>query len=64
MLDISVVILTYNEEIHIRRCIENARKFAKKIYVVDSYSTDTTVATARSLGAEVYQIIGLCATCR
>ena len=55
MLDISVVILTYNEEIHIRRCIENARKFAKKIYVVDSYSTDATVATARLLGAEVYQ---------
>lgn len=55
MLDISVIILTYNEEIHIRRCIENARKFAKKIYVVDSYSTDATVATARLLGAEVYQ---------
>ena len=55
MLDISVIILTYNEEIHIRRCIENARKFAKEIYVVDSYSTDATVAAARSLGAEVYQ---------
>ena len=55
MLDISVIILTYNEEIHIRRCIENARKFAKEIYVVDSYSTDATVATARLLGAEVYQ---------
>lgn len=55
MLDISVIILTYNEKIHIERCINNARKFAKKIYLVDCYSTDGTVEMAKSLGAEVYQ---------
>ncbi len=54
-LDISVVILTYNEEIHIRRCIENARRFAKQIFVVDSFSTDDTIAIARELGVEVYR---------
>ena len=53
MLDISVVILTYNEEIHIRRCLENVRQFAKKIYVIDSFSNDATADIARSLGAEV-----------
>lgn len=54
MLDISVIILTYNEEIHIRRCIENVLPFAREIFVVDSHSTDATVDIARALGAEVY----------
>ena len=55
MLDISVIILTYNEEIHVRRCLDNARKFAKEIFVVDSYSTDRTMDIARSMGAKVVQ---------
>lgn len=44
MLDLSVIILTYNEEIHIRRCLENICPIAKKVIVVDSPSTDSTVA--------------------
>lgn len=55
MLDISVIILTYNEEIHIRRCIENVKPFVKNIFVVDSFSTDATCEIAKSLGAKVYQ---------
>lgn len=55
MLDISVIILTYNEKIHIERCIRNAQKFAKNIYLVDCYSTDGTIEIAQALGAEVYQ---------
>lgn len=55
MLDLSVIILTYNEELHIRRCIENIKPIAKKIFLVDSFSTDRTVDIAKELGAEVYQ---------
>lgn len=44
VLDLTVIILTYNEEIHIRRCLENVCPIAKKVYVVDSPSTDATVA--------------------
>lgn len=55
MQDISVIILTYNEERHIRRALENARKFAKAIFVVDSFSTDRTVEIAHEMGAYVYQ---------
>lgn len=55
MLDLSVIILTYNEKIHIERCIKNAQKFAKRIFIVDCYSTDGTVEIAKSLGAEIYQ---------
>ena len=52
---ITAIILTYNEEIHIRRCIENARCYATDIFVVDSFSTDNTVSIAREMGANVYQ---------
>ncbi|TKD65535.1 glycosyltransferase family 2 protein [Flavobacterium sp. ASW18X] len=55
MHSITVIILTYNEEQHIERCIVNAKQFAKEIFLVDSYSTDQTVAIAEGLGAKVYQ---------
>lgn len=55
MLDISVIILTFNEEIHIKRCLNNAKKFAKEIFVVDSYSTDRTVEIATTMGAKIYR---------
>jgi glycosyltransferase involved in cell wall biosynthesis len=55
MLDLSVIILTYNEELHLRRCIENVLPIAKEIFVVDSFSTDKTVEIAESLGAKVFQ---------
>jgi len=55
MLDISVIILTYNEEIHIRRCLENVKTFAKEIFVVDSFSKDKTVSIAEQMGARIYQ---------
>lgn len=52
-LDLSVIILTYNEEIHIRRCLENVCEIAKKVYVVDCFSTDRTTQIAEELGVEV-----------
>lgn len=55
MQDISAFIITYNEEIHIERAIKNAQKYAKEVFVLDSYSTDRTVEIARELGANVYQ---------
>lgn len=47
MLDLTVIILTYNEEIHIRRCLENVCPIAKRVIVVDSPSTDRTVEICR-----------------
>ena len=52
---ISVLILTFNEELHIERCIKSLLPFAKEIFIVDSYSTDKTVEIAEFLGANVYQ---------
>lgn len=55
MKDISVIILTFNEAIHIRRCIENAMRFAKEVFVIDSFSTDRTCEIAKECGATVLQ---------
>lgn len=43
MLDITTIILTYNEERHIRRCLENVCSFSKHVIVIDSPSSDSTV---------------------
>lgn len=54
-LDLTVVILTYNEERHISRCIENVRPIAKRIVLVDCFSKDRTKEIATGLGAEVIE---------
>ncbi len=53
--DLSIIILTYNEEIHIERCIRSCQPIAKRILIIDSFSTDRTVELAHNLGAEVVQ---------
>lgn len=55
MNDISILILTYNEEQHIKRCIESLLPVTQHVYIVDSFSNDNTVAICESLGAKVYQ---------
>ena len=55
MLDISAIVLTFTEEMHIRRCLDNAFKVAKEVFVIDSYSTDRTVEIAQEMGAVVLQ---------
>ena len=52
---ISAIILTYNEELHIARCINSIKEFVDEIYVIDSYSTDKTVEISEKLGAKVFQ---------
>ena len=47
MLNLTVVVLTYNEELHIRRCLENVAPIAKRVVIVDSFSTDKTLEIAR-----------------
>lgn len=54
-LSITVIILTFNEEIHITRCLTLIAPLVERIVVVDSFSTDRTVEIAERLGADVYQ---------
>lgn len=41
-MKISVIIITYNEENNIRRCLNSVKVVADEIIVLDSYSTDKT----------------------
>ena len=48
MLDLTAIILTYNEEIHIRRCIEKVLPLVKEIIVIDCFSTDSTLEICKN----------------
>lgn len=52
---LTAIILTFNEEQHIERCIKSLNGVAERICVVDSYSTDNTKEIAVRCGAEVIQ---------
>lgn len=54
MVDVTVIILTKNEELHLGRCLERLRALGpRRVVVVDSESTDATAEIARREGAEV-----------
>ncbi len=53
--NLTVIILTRNEEKHIRRCINSFSKIPSRIVIVDSFSTDKTVDIGRELGADIYE---------
>lgn len=55
MKDLTIIILTKNEEQNLEKCINSVRSVAKRIVVVDSYSTDNTVEIAKSVGADIFQ---------
>lgn len=55
MVDLTIIILTKNEEANLRKCIDSFQEIAKRVVVVDSYSTDKTAEIAIQLGAEVYE---------
>jgi len=44
---LSVIILTFNESVHIKRCIENVKKLTDNIFIVDSFSDDKTYQLAK-----------------
>ncbi|WP_333784743.1 glycosyltransferase family 2 protein [Thermocrinis sp.] len=54
MAELSVLILTKNEEKNLPRAIESVKDIASEIVVLDSGSTDATVNVAKSLGAKVF----------
>lgn len=51
----SVVVITYNEENNIRRCLNSLKDITDDIIVVDSGSSDNTVKICRQFGAKVAQ---------
>ena len=54
MTHLTAIVLTHNEAERISDCIKTLR-FADRIIVFDSYSTDGTVSIAQGLGADILQ---------
>ncbi len=55
MHPISVVIITYNEERNIGRCLDSVQGLADEIVVVDSFSTDATEVICKQYGVRFVQ---------
>lgn len=55
MIKLSVVIITYNEERNIVRCLASIKDLADEIVIVDSFSNDKTIQLAESFAAIIYQ---------
>lgn len=55
MPKLSVVIITYNEERNIARCLESIKDLADEIVVVDSLSKDKTKSICETYGARVIE---------
>lgn len=55
MNEITVILLTFNEERQIKRCIQSLRPIASAICVIDSCSTDCTCELAERLGPRIFQ---------
>lgn len=54
-MNITAIILTYNEEIHLDRCIKSLNGLVKTVVVVDCFSTDKTLEIALANGALILQ---------
>ena len=50
MVQLSVAIITFNEEKNIERCLKSVQSIANEIVVIDSFSTDNTEAICTSYG--------------
>lgn len=54
MNDLTAIVLTLNEELNIKDCINSIKKVTDKIIIIDSGSTDQTLEIAKSMGARVF----------
>lgn len=55
MSNLTIIILTKNQEQNLKKCITSFKDIAQRVVIIDSYSMDNTVELAKSLGAEVYE---------
>src|SRR3989338_4308714 len=50
---VAVIVLTYNEELNLEKCLKSIVGFVNEIFVADSYSTDKTLDIAKKYGAKI-----------
>jgi glycosyltransferase involved in cell wall biosynthesis len=54
-IPISAIVLTYNEEKNIEKCLDSVVNWADEIIVVDSFSNDNTLEIANKFTSKIYQ---------
>lgn len=54
-MELSLIVITFNEEENLPRCLASVKGVVDEMLVVDSFSTDGTVEVARGFGARVIQ---------
>ncbi len=52
-LPITLIVLSYNEAIHLQRCLSRIAPWMTRVVLIDSFSTDATTDIAERHGAEV-----------
>lgn len=52
---VSVIILTFNEEVNIASCLESVQDLTDEVFIVDSFSTDKTLEIARHYTPNIFQ---------
>ena len=56
-LPVSAIIMTYNEQVNLPKCLESISDYVDDIILVDSFSNDVTLDIARTYTPKVYQNI-------
>lgn len=53
-MELSVIILTYNEEANLFTCLESLKELETEIFIIDSGSNDRTVEIAKQYNCQIY----------
>src|SRR5215471_17535293 len=54
-VDLTLIVLTHNEELHIEHCLNSVRDWIGEIIIIDSFSTDRTLELCRKFTDKIYQ---------
>ncbi len=52
-ISLSAIILTYNEELNLEKCLKSVAGLASEIFIVDSYSKDGTLEIAKKYSCKI-----------
>ena len=55
LIDVAVVILTYNEEANIAQALDSVSGWARQLFILDSHSTDRTLEIATAYSCTIVQ---------
>ena len=54
-ISIAAIVMTFNEEIHLKRCLTSLKNVCDEIIIIDSFSNDSTKDIAKKYGTRFYQ---------